>query len=613
MKEQKKKLSRAMVFIKSNPVPFLAILGLLLGGGLHFLHPNYSRWIWLVTLIGCGLPLVWRTLRGILHGKFASDVVAMLAIVTAVVMDQAFAGVIIVLMQAGGEALESYSLGRASSSLDELMARAPRIAHWKSDDQITEVDVALVRPKDTLVVRPGDLIPVDGTLLSGEAEIDESALTGEPMPRSKRLGDSLLSGSVNSGGAFEMSAEKVSADSQYSRIVQLVRQAQEDKPPLQRLADRYAVWFTPLTLVMCGIGWWITGDSRTILAVLVVATPCPLLLAVPVAVISAINRAASASIIVKGGTALEQIAGAKAFVFDKTGTLTLGTPLVQSVTSFDGMTSKEILHAAGSVEQLSSHLLGKTLAKAAQAESGALTLPTHFLEVAGRGVEADLNGRHVLVGSPQFMRERVGSSGPSRESMAGALEAYVSLDGAASGVITLNDGLRPGVESMLSRLKEMGVRHTVMLTGDNVANGERIGAQIGLDEVKANLLPEDKVQALLSLKARYSPIVMVGDGINDAPALATATVGVAMGAHGTGISAEAAGIVLLVDDVTKVAEAMAIGQRMVKIAKQSVVAGLALSFACMIAAAFGKITPVNGALLQEVIDFAVILNALRAR
>ena len=612
------KLGKIWAFAASNPVPFAAALGLLLGASLYVSFPTLAHWVWLATLVGGGLPLVWRTGRGMLQGKWASDVVAMLAIVTAVVMNQAFAGVIIVLMQAGGEALENYSLGRASSSLDRLLARAPRTAHRKSGDdksgeELTDLDAALVQIGDTLVVRPGDLVPVDGTLLSAQADVDESALTGEPMPRSKSPGDTLLSGSANTGGVFEMRADKASADSQYSRIVALVRQAQEEKPPLRRLADRYAVWFTPLTLVMCGTGWWITGDLRTILAVLVVATPCPLILAVPVAILSAINRAASASIIVKGGTALEQIASAQAFVFDKTGTLTLGTPSVEAVIPFNGLTPREMLHTAGSIEQLSSHLLGRTLAAAAKAESGPLTLPSGFQETAGGGVEGDINGQHILVGSPLFLTERVGGSGPAQDKAPGMLEAYVAVGGKPSGVIRLSDSLRPGVDVMLRRLKALGVRHTVMLTGDNAANGNAVGTQLGIDEVKANLLPESKVEALVALKAKYAPLVMVGDGINDAPALATATVGVAMGAHGTGISAEAADIVLLVDDVTKVADAMEIGRRMVHIAKQSIWAGLGLSFACMVAAAFGKIPPITGALMQEAIDIAVILNALRAR
>ena len=304
-------------------------------------------------------------------------------------------------------------------------------------------------------------------------------------------------------------------------------------------------------------------------------------------------------------------------MFDKTGTLTLGTPVVEMVTTFDSLTPREILFAAGSIEQLSSHLLGRTLA-AAQKAVGPLAMPTGFREIAGKGVEADLNGQHVLVGSPHFLTEQVGSAGPAQDKDSegkaeGLLEAYVAIDGKPAGVICLNDSLRPGVGAMLQRLKDMGVRHTVMLTGDNAANGNAVGAQIGLDEVKASLLPEGKVKALLALKAKYEPLVMVGDGINDAPALATATVGIAMGAHGTGISAEAADIVLLVDDVTRVADAMEIGRRMVRIAKQSIGFGLGLSLVLMVAAALGKIPPVSGALLQEAIDVAVILNALRAR
>ena len=615
MKQQTGSMRKTWAFARANPVPFIALAGLLAGLFLRFgLHqPVPARWTWLATLVVGGIPLVWKTIRGMLQGRFASDVVAMLAVITAVIMEQAFAGVIIVLMQSGGEALESYSLRRASSSLDLLLSRAPRTAHRREGSRLTEIDVAQVKPEDILVVRPGDLIPVDGALLSERADVDESALTGEPMPRSKHSEDTLLSGSVNIGGIFEMKADRVSADSQYSRIVALVRQAQEEKPPLQRLADRYAVWFTPLTLVMCGIGWWWTGNVQTILAVLVVATPCPLILAVPVAIISAINRAASAGIIVKGGTALEQIATAQAFIFDKTGTLTLGTPVVGAIIPFDGVTPKELLHTAGSVEQLSLHLLGKTLAAAAQAAGGTLAMPTNFLEVAGRGVEGDVNGQHILVGSPRFLRERVGSSGPPQNKENDGLEAYVAIMGKPAGVIRLNDKLRPGVKQMQRRLTAMGVQHTVMLTGDNAANAEAMGAEAGMNEIKAQLLPEDKVAALKALKVQYEPLVMVGDGINDAPALATATVGIAMGAHGTGISAEAAEIVLLVDDVTKVADAMEIGQRMVHIAKQSICVGLGLSFVCMIAAALGKIPPVTGALLQEAIDVAVILNALRAR
>ncbi|MFZ4663040.1 MAG: heavy metal translocating P-type ATPase [Caldilineaceae bacterium] len=626
-------------FLRENPLPALALLGLLIGGvaRLGFQQTALADWIWLAVLIGCGAPVVWKTVRGMVRGEFAADVVAMLAIVTAVIMGEYFAGVIIVIMQTGGEALEVYSLRRASSSLTSLLARAPSKAFRKTQGSMVEISVDTVQIGDVLMVRANDLIPVDGVLLADQAEVDEAALTGEPLARPKKNGDLLLSGSVNVGDAFDMRATKLSTDSQYARIVELVRKAQAEKPPLQRLADKYAVWLTPVTLLMCALGWWITGDAQTILAVLVVATPCPLILAVPVAVISGINRAAKAGIIVKGGTAIEQIGQATAVVFDKTGTLTLGMPVFKNVVLFDSpvidqppinqpngasntasngaanLDQHDLLRLAGSVEQLSTHLLGRTLATAAQQQFGPLNMPDNFREIPGKGIEADLDGHRVLIGSPAFLVEQTKQPIPAKHAPTDdAIVTYIAVDGLPKGMVFFDDQMRPGVRALLKRLHSLGVKRTVMLTGDNRKHATVIGEQAGVDEVVANLLPEDKVHAVEQLKLTYPIVVMVGDGINDAPALATATVGVAMGAHGTGISAEAADIVLLVDDVSKVAEAMAIGQHMVKIAKQSIFVGLGLSLSFMVLAAFGFIAPVMGALLQEVIDAAVILNALRA-
>ncbi|HEX6291965.1 MAG TPA: heavy metal translocating P-type ATPase [Herpetosiphonaceae bacterium] len=605
-------------FMRDNPIPFIALLGLL-GGVIARWgvgQPQIASWIWMATLALGGAPLVWETLRGMLRGQFASDVVAMLAISTAVVMGEYFAGIVIVLMQSGGEALENYALRRASSSLDRLLARAPRVATRKTDEGLQEIDVAEVCVGDTLIVRPGDLIPVDGSLLSERADIDEAALTGEALAEGKQPGDRLLSGSVNVGSAFEMRADKLSEESQYAKIVQLVRKAQEEKPAIQRLADRYAVWFTPLTLAMCGVAWALTGDPRTILSVLVVATPCPLILATPIAIIGGINRAAEAGIIVKGGVAIEQIGQARTVVFDKTGTLTYGTPVIERVVPFNGVAPDGLLYKAGSVEQLSSHVLGRILAQTAQEQCGSLALPTNFRETPGRGVEGEIEGQHVMVGSPRFLAERLGTGELRASDKAGfghGLTALIAIDRQPAGAIQFNDQIRPGVPELMHRLRELGVRRTVMLTGDHVENAEVIARAAGIDQSQANLLPQDKVAALEALKQRSALIVMVGDGINDAPALATATVGVALGAHGTGISAEAADIVLLVDDVTKVGDAVAIGQRMLRIAKQSIYVGLGLSFACMVVASFGLIPPTIGALLQEAIDVAVILNALRAR
>ena len=605
--------NRIFGFIRDNPVPVFGLIGLSAGAVFRFVfaRPDVADVIWLVVLVVGGAPTILKTTQKMLRGNFAADVVAMLAIITAVIMREYFAGVIIVIMQSGGEALENYSLKRASSTLEHLLARAPRIAHRKEGGQITEIDADRVRVGDILMVRPGDLVPVDGTLLSSQAEIDESALTGEPLARSKETDDALLSGSANQGDAFEMRAGKIAAESKYAQIVKLVRAAQEEKPPLQRLADRYAVWFTPVTLIMCAVGWWITGRPETILAVLVVATPCPLILAVPVAVIGGINRAASASIVVKSGTAIEQIGHVAVMVFDKTGTLTLGAPTIDQVVALDGVSRDNLLQIAGSIEQLSSHTLGQTLAAAAQRQH-VLSLPANFHESPGFGVEGDLDGQHIVLGSPRYLKDKTGDDIPTA-TVRPELATYIAINNRLAGMVTFRDQLRPGVPQLMRQLRALGVRRTVMLTGDSREHAQAIGKQAGIDQVDANLLPEDKVRLVKALQQEYGVVAMIGDGINDAPALATATIGIAMGAHGTGISAEAADIVLLVDDVTRVAFAVEAGQRMVRIAKQSVYLGLGLSLGFMVIASLGWISPPIGALLQEVIDVIVILNALRAR
>ncbi len=601
-----------------NWVPLLGLLGLLAGAVLRWLlgQPHIADVIWLTALAVGGVPLVWYTTRDMLRGTFAADVVAMLAIVTALIMREYFAGLTIVLMQGGGEALERFALRRASSTLEALLERAPHSAHRKQSASLEEIPIAEVEVGDVLMVRPGDLVPVDGTLLSEQADVDASALTGEPLAAALERGAALLSGSINAGGVFEMAATRRSVDSQYAKMVAIVRAAQADQPPIQRLADRYAVWFTPLTLVMCVIGWLITREPRTVLAVLVVATPCPLILATPIAIIAGINRAARAGIIVKSGGAIERIGTAKVVVFDKTGTLTVGSPVVERVVPLDGLASDGILMRAGSVEQLSSHLLGQVLATAAEARCGSLPLPTHFREVPGKGVAGDVGHDHILVGSPRFLAEEFSDAGLVEAvrlaQPAGTLATMIGINGTLAGIVHFRDRLRPGVPALIARLSTLGISKVVMLTGDSAANAGTIAREAGITDVRANVLPAGKVVVLEQLK-QYGTVVMVGDGINDAPALATATVGIAMGARGTAISAEAADMVLLVDDVARVADAIAIGQRTLRIARQSIFAGLGLSFCLMIVASAGLIPPAIGAVCQEVVDVAVILNALRAR
>ncbi|HET8713583.1 MAG TPA: heavy metal translocating P-type ATPase [Gemmatimonadales bacterium] len=580
----------------------IAALGLAVGLVTHSSTP------FLVALVAGGVPLVWQTLRGMLRGRFAADIVASLAIVTALLLGQYFAGVVIVLMQSGGEALEAYAMQRASSSLELLLARAPRTAQRQRADLVEEIPVEHVAVGDTLLVRPGDLVPVDGEVLSGTSVIDQSAITGEPQPVRAVAGTTLLSGSVNLEGALRMRAARPSAESQYQRIVELVERARAEKAPIQRIADRFAVWFTPFTLAMCGVAWMLTESATNVLAVLVVATPCPLILATPVAVIAAISRAAQIGVIVKHGVAIEQLGRARAVVFDKTGTLTLGRPAVAHVEALNGIEAHELLRLAAAVERHSSHHLARAIV-----EAGPPRLPdiTDFAEEPGRGVSGRVEGRTVHVGSPAFLRARGVAVDPHN---GGTTETHVAIDGRLSGTIQFADRLRHQVPALLRQLSVLGVHDTIMLTGDRDAPAEHIAAQAGIRTVRANLLPGDKVAAVRELTQHHGgSVVMIGDGINDAPALAAATVGVAMGAHGTAVSAEAADVVLLVDDIARVGDAMVISRRMRRIALQSIIAGLGISAVLMVIASLGHITPAAGAIMQEALDAGVILNALRVR
>jgi heavy metal translocating P-type ATPase len=626
---------------KRYPIPAFAIIGLILGTVVHYIFNDQEtgHWIWFITLVIGGVPIVLETIKEILHGRFASDIVAMLAIITAILTNEAFPGVIIVIMQSGGKALEDYAFRKATTSLDELMTRSPKIAHRKVNDKVVEdVGVERIRIGDHLVIRPGDLVPVDGTIVSGNGQIDESSLTGEPLSKIKHIGEEVFSGTINTGNIFEIKAIRISEESQYSKIVKLVKKAREEKAPIQRLADKYAIWFTPITLAMCGIGWLLTQNTQTILSVLVVATPCPLIFATPVAIIGGIDKAAKQSIIVKSGAAIEQISRADAAVFDKTGTITYGMPVVEDIILLDDFkknkngksieyTKDDILFKAASLEQMSSHPSAQSITKAGKEKFNNLALPTSFHEKSGLGVEGYVNGEHILVGSSNYVESQsktntnydtINRNGDLLKTVTefqklGRMVVLVNINGTNAGIIKFTDKIRDGVVNMIQNLRKEGIKETILLTGDSLDNAKSIANQTGVDNYKYDLLPEDKVNEVKKLKEKFNDIIMIGDGINDAPALATATVGIAMGAKGTAISAEAADVVLLVDDVTKVSNVIHIGKKTIKIAKQSIFVGIGLSFLLMIFASFGLILPSVGALLQEALDIAVILNALRAK
>jgi heavy metal translocating P-type ATPase len=572
-----------------------------------------TRVLLTAALIIVGAPLIWRTIRGMLHGRFAADVVAALAILTAIILGQPIPGLVVVLMLTGGEALERYAEGRASRAVRDLEAAAPRIAH-RLGDTVTDVPVDVITAGDRILIRPGEIVPCDGVVTDGRSHLDTSSLTGEPVPVLAVADTVVLSGSINQEGALTIRVTAVAAESQYARIVELVRSAQASKAPIQRAADRAAVWFTPTTLVVCALAWFLSQDPGRILAVLVVATPCPLILATPVAIIGGINRAAKHGIVMRNGGALEALSRVDTLVVDKTGTLTIGRPDVDAVWAVPALGRQELLRLAGAIESHSGHLLARTLTEAALVEVPALPAATGIVESAGRGVSGITDGKSVMVGSPSYISDAYPGAALDLAALdhGTGLQAWVAIDGRGAGIVSYADRLRPGLRQTLADLKGQGIRDIILLSGDSQQNSDAVAREIGLSDARGDLLPEDKVLAVQALQASGRHVLMMGDGTNDAPALSTASVGMALAAHGGGISAEAADVVLLRDDIGLAARALAISTRSMRIARQSIGAGLGLSAVAMGFAAAGFIAPTVGALLQEAIDVAVILNALRS-
>ncbi len=575
--------------------------------------PDAGRMIWLAGLIGLGLPIVWSTAKGVFEGRFATDLVASLAIITAVVLLQPAAGLVIVLMQTGGEALELAAARRASQAVAELEAQAPRVAHRLEGNGVKDIGVDQVAVGDHLLVRPGEMIPCDSVISSGTSSLDTSRITGEPLPRSVGPGDLVSSGTVNLDRPITLEATARADASLYHKIVELVRSAEASKAPIQRLADRVAVWFTPVTIAACGLAYFISGDPTRILAVLVVATPCPLILAAPVAMLAGVNRAARHQIIVRHGTALEQLAKIDLVLFDKTGTVTIGRPMVAAVRPIAPFTGDALLRLVGAVEQGSGHLLARSTVEAAVASGVPLPDAFQVIESAGRGVTGTVEGRRVTIGALTLLKEWEPAAAARfvQEADGAGLQAYVAIDHQAAGTIVYADRVRPTAKAMIRGLTSLGISRVILLSGDRTVNAKAAAAELGISDAVGDLLPQDKVGYVARLGKLGHQVMMVGDGANDAPALSAASVGLAIAATGGGISAEAADVVLLADDLTRIPEAIAIARRTMRIAKQSIGIGLGLSAGAMVFAGIGWIVPTVGALVQEAIDVAVILNALR--
>ena len=566
-------------------------------------------WIFSIYALGVAAWQAVGMVRDILHGHWGLDILAVTAIVATVVVGEYIAALIVVLMLTGGEALEDYAGRRAKRELDALLTRAPQHAHRVTDDHFIDVPVDDVVPGDVLLVRPSEIVPVDGDLRSAETSVDESSITGESVPVEKRTGDGLLSGSVNGPIAIEMTATARAADSQYQQIVALVSEAAASKAPVVRLADRYAVPFTVFSLLLAGVAWWVSGDPVRFAEVLVLATPCPLLIAAPVAFIGGMSRAARNGIIVKGGGVLEQLASAKTAVFDKTGTLTHGAPELVAIRPEPGFSPDELLALVASAEQYSSHVLAASMIDAASRRGLPLAEADAAREAATNGVVARIGGREVVVGKFAYVLEHAPETRRT-EIAPGELAVYVAVAGRYAGALLARDRLRDNARATLERLDGLGVRHTMMLTGDAQATADHIAAELGIERVRAECLPADKVHEVAAIAER--PVIMVGDGVNDAPVLAAADVGIAMGARGATAASESADAVILVDDISRTAKAVAIGRDTVRIALQSIWLGIIVSVGLMLVAAFGFIPATAGALLQEFVDLAAILAALRA-
>ena len=572
-----------------------------------------AKWIWALGIIPVAVGLLITMLRDVLAGRVGVDAIAFVSMAAALLLGETLAGVVVAIMYAGGNVLEDFAVARAERDLKSLVDRAPRVAHRRREQAIEDIDIDLVAVGDAILVRAGEIIPVDGVITSSDAVLDEAAVTGEPIPVSRRKGGAARSGTLNAGETFEMRSAATAGASTYAGIVRLVTAAQSAKAPFIRLADRFALLLLPVTLVVAGGAWLLSGDPIRGLAVLVAATPCPLILAAPVAFIAGVSQAARKGILIKGGGPLEALARTHTVMFDKTGTLTVGGARLIAIEAGPGENPDEVLRLAGSLEQASHHVVAAAIVEATLAKGLVLELPQDIHETMGSGLEGRVGGRNVRVGSHQLV---YGARKPEdravrvlrRASWRSALSVFVSVDGRTIGALLLGDELRRETPHAVQTLRKAGVSRIVMVTGDRADAAETIGAALDLDAVLADRSPSDKVDAVAT-EQRLSPTLMVGDGINDAPALAAADVGIAMGARGATASSEAADVVILVDRLDRVSDAVVIAKRARTIAIQSIGAGMAMSGIAMGFAAFGWLSPVAGALTQEAIDVAVTERA----
>lgn len=590
----------------------LVIVALIAGGTLDLLGKDTVSHIILgTTAIIAVIPLLWGMLQKLRSGEYGIDLLAATAIIVSVLLKEYWAGMVIVLMLTGGEALEDYAESRAKKELNALLNHKPKLAHLLKGKKLTDVPVKSVQIKDLLIVQPGEVIPVDAVIIEGSSSIDESSLTGEAIPVAATVGDNILSGAVNGEGVLTVRATATAANSQFEQIIKLVKSASASQSPFVRLADRYSIPFTLLSFAIAGAAWYIGKSPERFLEVLVVATPCPLLLGAPIALISGMGRAARNGIIVKTGSAMERLAEIRTVGFDKTGTLTRGVPVVDQITAFHGFTKTDVLSYAAALEQNSNHILGGAIIAKAQSQKLKVQAAKQIKETPGLGLSGRYTGKTILVGRLKYMeQEAVTLPTAYKADSVTSTASYVAVDGILAGVIGFTDKVRDESKETLARLKKAGITHTLMLTGDNKVSALSIAKPLGITDITADCMPADKLHAIDRVTDR--PIAFVGDGVNDAPVLTAADIGIALGARGSTAASESADVVILQDDLSKVASSVEIAQRTFFIARQSILIGIFISIGLMIAFATGRFTAVQGAAIQELVDIIVIINALRA-
>lgn len=595
-------------------LPFLVVAGLV----IYFVlmstgnKATGEKILLAITLLGT-LPLVWNIIVVLFQRRLGIDLIAIVAIIASLWIGQIIAAAIILLMLSGGEFLEEFALKQSRKELKSLLEKAPKIAHRISGIKIEDIRIELLKINELVLVKPGEVIPVDGVVVDGKSSIDESTITGESVPVFKSIHSNVLSGTSNIDGILKVKALKSSKDSKYEQIVKLIKEAEQNRAPFVRLADRYSIIFTIISFSIALLAYFFTKNPLNAVTVLVVATPCPLILATPIAFASGISKAAHKGVVFKSGGVIEVLAEAKALIFDKTGTLTFGQPKVKEVIVLNRhYTKNDLIFFAASLEQFSQHILAKALLNEAKSLKIKLMEAKEFKEKFGEGLNGKIGSNVVSVGKKSFMQDMnidlddIEVSGSTNN-----MHFFIAINNKIAGIVTFADTIRPNIKNLFDELKTLGVKYIAMLTGDKAHVAKEFAQKANLDYYRAECLPEDKVNEVRSIRKKYKPVIMIGDGINDAPALATADAGIAMGVAGSSATTESGDVVIMVNDISRVELIISLSQKVLSIAKQGIFIGISVSIVLMIIGAFGLFTPVFGAITQEVLDVIVIFNALR--